>query len=291
MIDESKLLNLPNSIMYSIISNSHFKIEDEDSFFDFINNFFANNQNNNNEDNEFDIIEFYEKVEFSQLSKNKFSEFLSKFDYNEMTAPLWRKLCQFFHITFHSQNKRKKEHFQSQLFEYDGKISHSFNGIIHHLTEENFGNVDEKGVVKVTASSTNGNYLPKYAVDLTDNQHYFQSTHQKDSWLKYDFKKRKVHPTHYSIRSRHDWGKCNCHLMNWVIESSNSGNEGDWIILDRRSEVNSLDDKNAFQTFEIQNSLHNDEFYRYLRLRQVGYNTGVNFYLTLSALEFFGSIQ
>ena len=208
-----------------------------------------------------------------------------------MTITLWRKLCQCFHFNVHSREKRKKDRYLSPLFEYDGKPNHSFNGIIHHLTEEAGGNVDEKGIVKVTSSSTNGNNLSKYAVDLDDNQHYFQSLHQPDSWLKYDFKKRKIRPTHYSIRTRHDWGNCSCHPKNWVIEGSNTNNGFDWKILDTRSEVTCLDDKNAVHTFEIQPPLPKNECYRFIRIRQTGFNTGDNYYFTLSVLEFFGSIH
>lgn len=289
-IDENKLMNLPKTILYSIISNHHFKIENEDSLLDFINKIY-NNNDKNDEDEEISITEFYEKVEFLGLSENKFREFIKEFDINEMTITLWRKLCQCFHYNVHSREKRKKDRYLPPLFEYDGKTNHSFNGIIHHLTEEAGGNVDEKGIVKVTSSSTNGNNLSKYAVDLDDNQHYFQSHHQPDSWLKYDFKKRKIRPTHYSIRTRHDWGNCSCHPKNWVIEGSNTNNGVDWKILDTRSEVTCLDDKNAVHTFEIQPPLPKNECYRFLRIRQTGFNTGDNFYFTLSALEFFGSIH
>lgn len=40
-----------------------------------------------------------------------------------------------------------------QAFEYDGNIDHCFSGIIHHLTETCGGNVHDKGIVEVTASS------------------------------------------------------------------------------------------------------------------------------------------
>lgn len=285
-----KLTKLPKSILYSIISNPHFKIESEDWLFDLINTIFKDGKNEDDENENYSIIEFYEKVEFSGLSENKFKFFLKNFDFNEMSNLLWHKLSQCFYFNYRSKDKRKKERYPPPLFEFDGKSEHYFKGIIHYLTEENGGNVDEKGVVKVTSSSTNNNYLAKYAVDLDDNQHYFQSHRQPDSWIKYDFKKRKIHPTFYSIRTRHDWGKCSCHPKNWVIEGSNTNNDSDWKILDERSEVTCLDDKNVTHAFEIQNSLSKKECFRYLRLRQTGFNTGDNYYLTLSALEFFGSI-
>lgn len=177
-----------------------------------------------------------------------------------------------------------------QAFEYDGNIEHTFSGIIHHLTETCGGNVHEKGIVEVTASSTNSKFYPKFAVDLDNLDNYFHSESQQNSWLKYDFKQKKIHPTKYSIRSRH-WGRGHEHLKNWVIEGSNSGGDDDWVILDRRNDVTCLDDRYAKAVFVIQKKLSDTEFYRYIRLRITGVcSDGREYYIKISALEFFGSI-
>lgn len=78
-------------------------------------------------------------------------------------------------------------------------------------------------------------------------------------------------------------------MKNWVIEGSNTG-QNDWKILDSQNNVTCLDDKSVIHTFDIKEKLSNDEYYRFLRLRQTG-PSSVNYYqLCLSALEYFGSI-
>lgn len=168
------------------------------------------------------------------------------------------------------------------------------NGIIRKLTREYGGNVHDKGAIEVTASSDLGDppyRHPKYAVDLDNKETRFTSKNIENSWLRYDFKGRKVRPTHYSIRSKPfdtgDW-----HPKNWVIEGSNTGSE--WKVLDSRQDVNVLNYKSVTHTFAIQEKLDHNEYYRYLRIRQTGRNACSNpnhhYILGFSALEYFGSI-
>lgn len=162
-----------------------------------------------------------------------------------------------------------------------------FRGIIHQMTEECGGNVSDKGRVNVTSSSYRAGNLPKYAVDLDNNQTCFESDGYVNSWLKYDFISRKIRPSYYSIRSRNT-NKGDHHPMNWVIEGSNTDYLYDWSVLDTRNNITSLDDSCASQIFSIQKT---DTFYRYLRIRQTGLNSANRHYLEISALEYFGSVQ
>lgn len=302
-IDQNKLLTLPKSVLYSIISNSKLIIESENSLYQFINKLFLN-INSEKEKLEKDkynnIILFYENVEFSQLDENIFSQFISQFDFTEMTNLLWKKLCKCFSFDSSSLSSniqpssevRLKRYFKShkyQEFLYDSYFDNQFNGIIHHLTEICHGNVHHKGIVSVTASSfLNYLHFPKCVVNLDDNKHYYQSTFDdKDAWICYDFKEFKVHPTHYAIRSRYDASDVNGSPCNWCIEGSNDNQS--WEILDTRKKETSLKYANASNVFEIQKKLAKDEFYRYLRIHQTGPNTAENSYFTLSALEYFGA--
>lgn len=304
--DQNKLLQLPRSILYKIITNENLKLVDEDSLIDFIQKVFNDNELNfeeEDEDNEdendeekINIISFYEAVDFMSLSESKFEEFSENFESRIMTKRLWRKLSHCFYTNFAKKGqkrpKNKKRYLSKDvLVEFDGDDNHCFNGIIHKLTEESGGNVAEVGKVKVTSSPPNGSeYISKHVVDFGDNN-YFQSKNEINSWIKYDFQDSKVHPTHYSIKTRHDGGKGDNHPKNWVIEGSNTDNGVDWKILDARNDVTVLDDGNAFHTFDIKNPLQQDESYRFLRLRQTGPNTqdeGNFYFLTLSALEYFG---
>lgn len=162
---------------------------------------------------------------------------------------------------------------------------------IDQLTNESGGNVSDNGTVNVTSTPTNGSDVPpRFAVDFDDNEHYFQTKNEQNSWIKYDFFDSKVRPTHYTIKTRSNSGKSDNHPKNQVIEGSTFDNDDDWKILDSRNDISILDDGNVTHTFDIQNELEENESYRFLRLRQTEPNTqGNNFYfLTLSALEYFG---
>ena len=111
-------------------------------------------------------------------------------------------------------------------------------------------------------------------------------TNDKDSWIKYDFKNKKVSPVCYSIRSVNcskDWH----HPKSWVVEGSNTDSD-DWKILDSRKDCMSLKNRSTVQCFAIQQS---SDFYRFLRIRQTDENWNDNNIFAMSALEYFGFIQ
>lgn len=289
LLDKSELVKLPKKILYSIISNTNLKIETENSLFDFIQKVYSEDEDEDkykeDEDN-ISIISFYENIEFSNLSKRKFQEFLFEFNSSEMTNSLWRKIGQ----SYHARSKENSSRYchKPLKIEYNKNFENPFNGIIQSLTDEFGGNVDDKGIVKITASTVSDVDHPKYAADLEDKKHYFCSLNYANQWLKYDFTRFKIRPNYYSIRTRHDHGSGYSHLKNWVIEGSNTDNEDDWKILDERNEIDCLDNYSAMKSFKIQKTLDKNEYYRYLRLRCTGMNTGDNYLLILSALEYFG---
>ena len=290
-IDENKIISLPQNLIYSIISNENLVIDSEDSLLEFIEKIFNQQEEDDEDDDE--IISFYEEIRFNELSENKFNEFIEKLSASKMTEKLWQNLRKCFYTNMKNQPQQANDNrysFKRLKFEYDGNESHRFEGIIHHLTEKCGGNVADKGIVNVTASSTNSNRLPKNSVDLTNMGNYFQSSNQANSWIKYDFINSKVQPTHYSIRNRHDYN--GCHLRNWVIEGSNSGgeNENEWTVLDSHQNDATLEGQNFSHTFEIKSQQAVKNGYRYLRIRQTGPESNNANHLTFSAIEFFGSL-
>lgn len=319
-ISDEEILNVDREIFYSVIQNGEIVIESEDRLLELIDKFYSKMKEEEEEETETEPkrgmhryermrskSEMYEEIEFGNLSSNKFKEFVDNFDINEMSQNLWNKLKKYFYpyhdsksdcmqrdeITeeesrHHYTNKKKDD--KVKKVEFDGQQEHAFKGIISMLTKENGGNVDDKNVVKVTSSSVNSSgRIAKYAVDLDDCNHYFQSGNQQDSWLQFDFQNLKISPTHYSIRTRHNGGKGCHHPKNWCIEGSNDTNS--WTTIDTRSDITSLDDKNAISTFSIETSSRTNQFYRYIRIRQTGVNTYGYYHLTLSALEYFGFIK
>ena len=91
------------------------------------------------------------------------------------------------------------------------------DGIIAHLTRECGGNVHDKGVVNVMASSFNDSFYPKNAADLGTDSVYL-SKNEPNSWICYDFKERRVIPTSYSVRLPEEGGFGQPNRRSWVIE-------------------------------------------------------------------------
>lgn len=135
--------------MYSILSNEHLQLQNEDSLFSFIQKIFLNDdsdydyddeEEDNKDGDDISIISFYETIEFSSLSEEKFIEFLENFNSKRMTKLLWKKLYPCFYIT-HQQTPRQstlvkiikeeteeknKERYLPKLrtFEFDGNEEH-----------------------------------------------------------------------------------------------------------------------------------------------------------------------
>ena len=178
--------------------------------------------------------------------------------------------------------QRRVENLEAGLkseFVYNG--ANPLGGIIAHLTSECGGNVHEKKVVEVTASSCSRDNAPRNAVDLGTNSQ-FGSESRPDQWIRYDFKGMRVVPTSYSIRSHRG-----CSPSSWVFEVSNDGSEGSWKVVDRRENYHALEDKNT-HNFAISGKPGGS--FRFVRLRQTGKCHGGYDDLFLSSLEVFGSL-
>lgn len=291
LIDESKLLKLPKSILYQIITNPKLKVKNEDKLFEFITELFSNG-----DDKDFNVKDFYEQIDITALSKEKFSSFIELIEPNEITSLLWNKLKNCFYSEF--KQKINESRYSEKLntnkittIEYDDNPRHRFNGIISYLGKDDPKSVIANGIISVTASSIYLNdqykeHQPKNVVDFNNDKMNFISNNDQNSWLLYDFKQRKVKPSHYSIKSHHWGGKGNYHPQNWRIEGSNDN--VNWNVLDTRSNEKSLDDKSVSNTFTIKNDFN--DFFRYLRIALNGVSTRNDHFLCFSSLEYFGSI-
>ena len=293
-IEKEKLFDISLCNLKRIISNEHFNIENEDDLLDIINDIFKSHYEQEEQylyEEELDIIHFYEHIDVSKLSEDKFEEYIIQLRASEMTEDIWchirARIINKGHGTQDSPNKSLTKSNQNEIF-YNGGSDPRFEGIIHQLTEEAGGNVHDKGVVNVTASSEyiDGDRNPKNVVDF-DSYKWFRSQGNPNSWLEYDFKERKVKPTHYSIKSK-PYGKDDHHPMHWVIEGSNDRSE--WKTLDTRSGETCLRGRCLVHTFEIQEQLSDNDYFRYLRIRQTGKNANNSNDLGFTSLEYFGTI-
>lgn len=268
-------------MLYNIISDENLRLKSEDSLLEFIISIFGE------EDNEFpNIFSFLEKVHISNLSETYFIRFMERIEAGNMSGILWQnirnRVCHSIPVQYINSQR-----YSMIRALFDGNNSSSFCGIIHNLTEDCGGNVDDRNVVAVTCSSLYHNgYKAKHAFDL-DQENYFLSKNQSGSWIKYDFKEKKIIPTHYSIRSGNS-GYYNNEPRDWVIEGSND--DSSWVELDTRNGITYLRGINVSLTFEIQQSQISDQGYRYIRLKETGKNYCNTYEMDFSALEFFGTL-
>lgn len=299
--EQKKKLEMEN--FYLIISHFELNIETEDSLFEDINEFYSfktarakTTKGKGKGKEKIPITYFYEQLYINNLSEEKFHELLEKVEHNEISHELWSKIVNRIVHKEEQSSPLKKRYTKttsnkttSQQFLFDGEASHKLEGIIRHLTRQINGNVHEKGIINVKASSEyDNNRLAKNVVDLDNKSTMLRTKDEENSWLMYDFKEKKVRPTHYSITSK-PFGPGDFHPVHWVIEGSNT-NSNDWKILDTRNGITSLNSCSVTETFEIQERLKSDEFYQFLRIRQTGKNAAGYYYLGFSALEFFGSM-
>jgi hypothetical protein len=155
----------------------------------------------------------------------------------------------------------------------------SLDGIISHLTREHGGNVHDRGIVDISSKSRWSSCVPKHAADL-QTQTYFHSLAEPDQWLCYDFKDRRVKPTHYSIHAHSG----NAYLRSWIFEGSNDGSS--WTILDEQKNNSTTNSSHPIGTFSVSRSAE----CRFIRLRQTGKNARGSDHLILFAFEIFGQL-
>jgi hypothetical protein len=178
------------------------------------------------------------------------------------------------------------------------------DGIIAHLTSECGGNVHDRQVVDIPCGSfekeTNGasphsgayDGLPECAAknvaDLeTDSRlrsacrgNWEDIMHTRNNWVCYDFKERKIVPTHYAIRTNWEGP----HLKSWLVETSVDGEI--WPEVARMENNEQLNGRHFTGTFAAAGGRE----CRFIRLVNVGRNHWGWDDLRISAWETFGSL-
>jgi hypothetical protein len=181
------------------------------------------------------------------------------------------------------------------------------DGIIAHLTRECRGNVHDRHVVDVTSGSfeketvganphsgacdNDPKFAARNAVDLEDNS-FFGSAyrgssedipHTRNNWVCYDFKERRIVPTHYTIRT-HDSYRGWEHLKSWLVETSADGEN--WREVAREENNKRLNGSRFIGTFAVADGGE----CRFIRLVNVGRSHYGDDCLWISAWEIFGSL-
>jgi hypothetical protein len=99
----------------------------------------------------------------------------------------------------------------------------------------------------------------------------------------YDFKERRIVPTHYTIRT--NWNDpCGSHLRSWLVETSTDGKN--WREVAHEEDNDQLNGYRLTATFPVAGGGE----CRFIRLVNIGRNHLRNDRLCISAWEIFGNL-
>jgi hypothetical protein len=262
--DADLLRSLSRERLEQILQSEKLQIESEDSLLDFVLGLGS------------DWLSLLGWVRSENLSVSGVDRLLNAICLTDVDSELWSSLCRRLRLPVYPGSLSECR-FRRQ-FRFDP--SEPFGGIISHFTKECGGNVHTQGVISITASSTERNQCHHVADhDWTD---YWFSQNSADSWIQFDFKNRRISPTHYTLRSDGYGGH---HLLEWSLDGSND--EKSWTNLDRQN-TQDLNGNYHVKSYSLtQSSCH----FRYLRLTQTGQSSSSVHYLGLSRVEFFGVLH
>jgi hypothetical protein len=268
-VDRDLLKSMDAEFLKRIVSSDCIRLRDEDFLLDFIL------------DIGMEGIGLLCYVQSEYLSVSGIDRLLNAVSFDSLDTGLWTSLCRRLRFPIMIRS-RPTSRFPLLQFGFDS--SHPFAGIISHLTSECGGNIHTKGIVSITASSTESNACHQVA-DHNWNGWWY-SNNVPNSWIQFDFKSRSVYLTHYTIKSDGNLTGAN-HLSSWSIEGSHDGQH--WEALDRRH-TQELNGPFRVCSYECQVQTGGVAF-RYVRLIQTGKNISRTDYLLITNLEFFGRID
>jgi hypothetical protein len=280
-------------MIYTIISQGSLRLESEDSLYDFIRKGIETNREM------FTLLEFVRWEYCSTDVMNDFFDVLSE-HLSEINASIWTSLCA----------RLVLPNIIGKQFPPSVKKGGKFevpDGIIAHLTRECRGNVHDRHVVDVTCGSfeketlganphsgardNDPNYAAKNAADLETDSRFSSAwrnscegiPHTRNNWICYDFKERRIVPTHYAIRTNAN-GPGLWHLKSWLVETSADGEN--WREVAREENNRQLNGIWFTGTFPIAGGGE----CRFIRLVNIGRNHYGTDCLFFSAWEIFGTL-
>ncbi|KAK8842837.1 hypothetical protein M9Y10_025703 [Tritrichomonas musculus] len=278
-IEKSQLDKLSIDDLYLTFTKKTLCVESEDWLFDFIVDRVHKDPS---------AKELFEFIEFTNLSPDRISQFTYEISLDDINFGIWKSLCKRLQNE-KTGKKRKYQKTDESIRNFSYSTSNEMKGIISYLSTKFHCNIGLLKIINVTASSVYGPekwYSPNNVVELLTNSSY-QSKDEENQWICFDFKERKIIPEYYSIKSCNG-GPDNCHPKSWNVEASENGIS--WTELDRQRDCTIFNDDydliNNVASFPITRNVKA----RYIRIKQLGKNTGGNNFLYLQGIEFYGKL-
>jgi hypothetical protein len=296
---------LPFSAIYEILGHGSLTIDSEDGLYDFISKGIETRREM------FPLLEFVRLEYCSTDVMNDFFHILSEHFYGINTS-LWAGLRTRLVLPHGIRNwfppSMKKVAVTSLVSSDRRPVELDLpDGITAHLTRECGGNVHDRHVIDVACGSFeketagdnphSGAYnnqpmsAAKNAADLESDscfnsafRHSWEAIpHTRNNWICYDFKERRIVPTHYTIRTNGD-GPGYSHLKSWLVETSVDGEN--WREVAHEEDNEQLNGRRFTATFTIAGGGK----CRFIRLVQIGRNHYVRDDIFISAWEIFGNL-
>lgn len=280
---EEEIMNLSMNTLIRILNNDNLQLNTEDQLLTFINNLYKS-------DTKYSIL--YETVLFENVSSDIMKEFTAIYDNEEMSRGTWLRLSKRLESKIEKKSENSEELKRYKIEKKNGILfspssnQNEFKGIINYLQTQTNGQIEKE--INITASSVwnkTEERQPKVVVLFNDINSYFISKNKPNSWICYDFKKYRIIPTEYTIRSK-PLGENSGHPRNWVIECSNDNNL--WEIVDEQKNCSILNGKSITATFKMNHSIEKE--FQYIRMRLTGPNWNNDDYLQINALEIYGQL-
>lgn len=169
------------------------------------------------------------------------------------------------------------------------------SGIISYLKQKLGDNFQSGEALKLS-----GGGYPNQSYPITNligydsktiNQYYYNSSNknpesESDSWIEFDFGKRKINMTSYTIRTDNDGPNSYYSPKSWRIVGSNDNQN--WNVINRQANRSELNGNYKQHRFECAKS---NNYYRYIRyIQEDSWNSLYFRYIfSLTCFEIFGS--
>lgn len=250
-------------------------MKDEDQLLNFLNRLYKI-------DRKYCVL--YEFVIFSNVTTNCIKEFLEVFDFNDLSSSTWKSISRRLQEEISDKNEidliKTKNRFK-EINVFVKKNDEEFGGILNHIQKTS------PNEIEITSTNIDSNHYPNNVVLFDDQTKFFWANcGNKENWICFDFQKRRVIPTDYTIRSSSHWDDFNPNPRNWIIEGSLD--QKSWDLLSEEKNCAFLNGKAKIHTFKIHNQTSKE--FKYIRFRQTGKNGHDNFAFIFDSFEIYGKL-
>lgn len=244
----------------------------------------------------FEILKQKEKLDIImhfllQIQHDKLTEDMKKYIVDNLADDIAHNelsqiINQFKKLILNAKSKIKNE--INIQFEND-----ELNGIISYMKKTICEDLIEKGELKLSSGHPTSvgslSNLIDYGkgIDNVFQNHAGSRLNESEGWIQFDFGKRNIKLTSYTLRSSQFGQNGEYHPKSWRILGSND--EKEWFLLDKRINDSNLNGKYKQHRFNcIQNDNNYYQFIRYIQ--DDGWYPNREYCMLFTCIEFFGSI-